>query len=376
METKQILGSATQLNQLRNGEHYQHHENILGDVTEEIAEAHHFAPQRLNYMEAFRREDVVYKQNQGYLLTKDIVSKDRIRDEVFYFLRGIIDTHLYSQNAEKKKAAELLSFIIKPYRMAVNLSYTENTAEISKLIKVLKQEENAPSVTMLELDETVASLEEANTDFNTTYNGRSTEKLTRKSQYTMKKIRPEVDAAYTEMANAINVLYQANELAYKDEETRTVLGGLIDKINTYIIDINDRLLRRGSGTKTDTTVPEPTPEESEEPVKLEITAVYSKVKDPYDAMGITRGKETLMEWTGGFELVNEKGDGPGKIVVIAENSSIEEIVPAEDILARSNKGCEFIMIRDFAEGNYKIRIETYHEGKPLSLEYAKIIKLV
>ena len=119
--------------------------------------------------------------------------------------------------------------------MAVNLSYTENTAEISKLIKVLKQEENAPSVTILELDETVASLEEANTDFNTTYNGRSTEKLTRKSQYTMKKIRPEVDAAYTEMANAINVLYQANELAYKDEETRTVLGGLIDKINTYII---------------------------------------------------------------------------------------------------------------------------------------------
>ena len=70
-------------------------------------------------------------------------------------------------------------------------------------------------MTMLELDETVASLEEANTDFNTTYNGRSIEKLTRKSQYTMKKIRPEVDAAYTEMANAINVLYQANELAYK-----------------------------------------------------------------------------------------------------------------------------------------------------------------
>lgn len=376
METKQILGSATQLNQLRNGKHYQHHGNILGDVTEEIAETHHFALQRLNYMEAYRREDVVYKQNQGYLLTKDIVSKDRIRDELFYFLRGIIDTYIYSQNAEKKKAAELLSFIIKPYRMAVNLSYTENTAEISKLIKVLKQEENAPSVTILDLDETVASLEEANTDFNTTYNGRSTEKLTRKSQYTMKKIRPEVDAAYTEMANAINVLYQANELAYKDEETRTVLGGLIDKINTYIIDINDRLLRRGSGTKTDTTVPEQTPEESEEPVKLEITAVYSKVKDPYDATGITRGKETLMEWTGGFELVNEKGDGPGKIVVIAENSSIEEVVPAEDILARSNKGCEFIMIRDFAEGNYKIRIETYHEGKPLSLEYAKIIKLV
>ena len=54
----------------------------------------------------------------------------------------------------------------------------------------------------------------------------------------------------------------------------------------------------------------------------------------------------------------------------------EEEVPAEDILSRSNTGCEFIMIRDFAEGEYKIRIETYDGGSPLVLEYGKIIKLV
>ncbi len=117
-------------------------------------------------------------------------------------------------------------------------------------------------------------------------------------------------------------------------------------------------------------------EEEKEPVTPEITEVYSKVEDPHDPTGITRGKETIMKWVGDFELVNETGDGPGKIIVKDNFTGVEEEVPAEDILSRSNTGCEFIMIRDFAEGEYKIRIETYDGGSLLTLEYGKLIKLV
>ena len=117
-------------------------------------------------------------------------------------------------------------------------------------------------------------------------------------------------------------------------------------------------------------------EETPEPVKPGITEVYSKVEDPHDPTGITRGKETIMKWVGDFELVNETGDGPGKIIVKDNFTGVEEEVPAEDILSRSNTGCEFIMIRDFAEGEYKIRIETYDGGSPLVLEYPEVIKLV
>lgn len=373
MDTKKILTCSTQLILLRNGEHFQYHQDILEDVPEEVAETYHFGPQRAAYVSIFDYEDLIYKQNYAYASTADITSKDHIRGELFLFMKGIIDAYMHCPTEEKKAAAQVLSYVIKPYRSANNKSYSENTAEITNLVKSLRLEENTQAVTTLGLQDIVDQLEAANIDFNTAFKTRSAEKRGRKAQMNMRDVRPQVDAAYNEMANAINVIYQANEMVQKDEETRTVLGGIIDKINALIVEVNDKLTRRGQGTKTETTE---TPNTPEEPVKFEITAVYSKVKDPYDATGITRGKETLMEWTGGFELVNEKGDGPGKIVVIAENSSIEEIVPAEDILARSNKGCEFIMIRDFAEGNYKIRIETYHEGKPLSLEYAKIIKLV
>ena len=341
MDTKKILTCSTQLILLRNGEHFQYHQDILEDVPEEVAETYHFGPQRAAYVNIFDYEDLIYKQNYAYASTADITSKDHIRGELFLFMKGIIDAYMHCPMEEKKAAAQVLSYVIKPYRSANNKSYSENTAEITNLVKSLRLEENTQAVTTLGLQDIVDQLEAANIDFNTAFKARSAEKRGRKAQMNMRDVRPQVDAAYNEMANAINVIYQANEMVQKDEETRTVLGGIIDKINALIVEVNDKLTRRGQGTKTETTE-----------------------------------KETLMEWTGGFELVNEKGDGPGKIVVIAENSSIEEIVPAEDILARSNKGCEFIMIRDFAEGNYKIRIETYHEGKPLSLEYAKIIKLV
>ena len=371
--TKKVLTCATQIGLLRNGEHFQFNQDVIEDVPQEVAETYHFDTQYAAYVSMFEQEDLVYKQNQGYASTVEITTKNNKRNKLFLFLKSIIDSYMYCPIEEKYKAADLLQYAIKPYRRANSKSYSEITAEITNLVQTLKLEKYAAAVTVLELDYAVELLEEANTDFNTTYKARSSEKHGRKVQTNMQKIRQDVDEAFLELVHAINVIYQANEMVQKDEETRTVLGGIIDKINALIVEVNDKLTRRGQGTKTETTE---TPSMPEEPAKLEITAVYSKVEDPHDASGITRGKETLMEWTGGFELVNEKGDGPGKIVVIAENSSIEEIVPAEDILARSNKGCEFIMIRDFAEGNYKIRIETYHEGKPLSLEYAKIIKLV
>ena len=75
-------------------------------------------------------------------------------------------------------------------------------------------------------------------------------------------IRPEVDAAFSEMATTINILYYANELVAKNEEMRTTLGALIDKINSYIVEL-DEVVSRRTGSST-TEIPdggdEPTPE--------------------------------------------------------------------------------------------------------------------
>ena len=252
-------------------------------------------------------------------------------------------------------------------------------AALADFVEKMKEEANAADAATLGLTAILPMLEEANEAFNTLFKARSGELNVRVNSQNMRTVRPKVDKAFMRLITAINALYLANELKDKDEATRTALGTVIDQINSYLTQLQVTLTREGvlsnKGQTTDTDEEEggKTPEES---VKPEITEVYSKVEDPHDPTGITRGKETIMKWVGDFELVNETGDGPGKIIVKDNFTGVEEEVPVEDILSRSNTGCEFIMIRDFAEGEYKIRIETYDGGSPLVLEYGKLIKLV
>ena len=229
------------------------------------------------------------------------------------------------------------------------------------------------------MTETVAALKEANIAFDELLGTRSAEKRMRKEGETMVSIRPKVDEAFVIIAKAINTFYIMNEWGPKDAETRTRLETVIDGMNDVLLELETALINAGVIKKTDNKKPDEGEEEetpTPEPVEPAITEVYSKVEDVHDPTGITRGKETIMKWVGDFELVNEAGDGPGKIIVKDNFSGVEEEVPVEDILSRSNTGCEFIMIRDFAEGDYKIRIETYDGGSPLVLEYPEVIKLV
>lgn len=337
------------------------HKKINALIEEITPEALHIVTQAPLYKAASATLASIVNRDKAFVATLSLEEADDRRDRVAGIIGQIINAHLTSPIEEKLAAARLLDAKMSSYRRIRNHEYTKETSEIEGMLAMLDRESEA--VERLSLTEEVEYLREINTTFDQLYDEKAIEMSERMEQSDIKSADAIENAnnLYLEIAQRVN--------AYAIVEPTDELREFIKRVNGLVGSFSQIAESSTGGTPA----PDPKPEE---PVKLEITAVYSKVEDPHDASGITRGKETLMEWTGGFELVNEKGDGPGKIVVIAENSSIEEVVPAEDILARSNKGCEFIMIRDFAEGNYKIRIETYHEGKPLSLEYAKIIKLV
>ena len=311
--------------------------------------------------------------------TEDIAAGDEKRDKLFTFIVSTVSTSLRSPLEEVAAAAKRLNFVLKPYKGCNELGYARETAALADFVEKMKEEANAADAATLGLTAILPMLEEANEAFNTLFKARSGELNVRVNSQNMRTVRPKVDKAFMRLITAINALYLANELKDKDEATRTALGTVIDQINSYLTQLQVTLTREGvlssKGQTTDTEEEEggKTPEE---PVTPEITEVYSKVEDPHDPTGITRGKETIMKWVGDFELVNETGDGPGKIIVKDNFTGVEEEVPVEDILSRSNTGCEFIMIRDFAEGEYKIRIETYDGGSPLVLEYPEVIKLV
>ena len=121
METKNVKQIASNLRVLykaRNDEHADFHRKVIRETTEEIAEAQHFGPQRTNYVSKYSTEDEVFKTNTGYASTEDVKAKDRARDEIFLFLKNMIDIASRHPIAEMREAAKVLSYAIRPYRSA------------------------------------------------------------------------------------------------------------------------------------------------------------------------------------------------------------------------------------------------------------------
>lgn len=246
---KEILKA--NLNNARNAEHYQFHSDVLSIVTEEVAAAQKIESLRSDYVVLFEKENAAFIQNRAYESTKDVEAKDRVRDDLFLYIKQTVDSNLYCPVATKKAAAEKLAYVMKPYRSANSKAFAENTAQVTNLVADFQSEANAGYVELLGLTEAVAQLKTANNEFNAVYMGRSGEKLVRASTENMKSIRPKVDTAFRSLSSAINALYQVNSLITRSDATETELGGLIDGVNALIVQLHQTLSLRGAGTSAD-----------------------------------------------------------------------------------------------------------------------------
>jgi len=246
---KEILKA--NLNNARNAEHYQFHSDVLSIVTVEVATAQKIEGLRSEYAALFDKENTAFIQNRAYESTKEVEAKDRVRDELFLYVKQTVDSNLYCPVATKKAAAEKLSFAMKPYRSANSKAFAENTAQVTNLVADFQSETYAEYVELLGLTDAVEQLKTANNEFNAIYMGRSGEKLVRASTENMKSIRPKVDTAYRSLASAINALYQVNSLVTRSESTEAELGGLIDGVNGLIVQLHQTLSLRGAGSTSD-----------------------------------------------------------------------------------------------------------------------------
>lgn len=237
------------LNNARNAEHFQFHADVLNVLKAEVAEAQHIGQLRQTYASLFADEDTAFIQNQAYEATKEIENKDKVRDDLFLYIKQTIDSNLRCPLADKKDAAGNLSFALNPYRSANSRPYAENTAQITNLTCDMQSAAYTAYVSKLGLTEAIAELQTANDDFNVAYSSRSSEKLTRVSIDNMKAIRPKVDDAYRAVVSAINVLYLVNELVTRTPVVSKSLGSIIDKINTLVKQLQQTLSRRSAGSK-------------------------------------------------------------------------------------------------------------------------------
>lgn len=233
------------LYEARNLEHHQLNNDVREVLPPELAEQLHLTPLLTPYLEQCDKEDECVLINRAYEDTAAIKEADHRRDQLFLYMTRYIRTAQLLPIEAKKKAADRLAFVQKPYLGAMRISYMGESGTISSYVQRMKAEEYAADIETLGLTETLALLDEANEQFETLYAKRSGEIHKRVKTGTMRSIRPKVDEAFKQLVEGINALYLANELKEKDPATREALGEVIDKINSYIHQLKVTLIRAG-----------------------------------------------------------------------------------------------------------------------------------
>ena len=370
---------------MRNSEHYQLNRRLLKYIPVEFAEKYGVSASRSKFQLTFYSENECYVGNTKFASTNEIETLDKKRSNLFIFFLKTIQSGLYNPEEAVVNAAKRMEYLIKPYKDAYRLSYAQKSAMIADFVDLVQDDEIQADLEALGLANRVSKLEEANEEFDTIYETRSTERLNRSISETMKTARPKVDKAFTELAKDINAFFRVNELTTKDAETRTDFLAVIEKVNSLLYEMEKTLSRAGiigkpSGS-TSGDEDEPTPE----PTKPMIVDIYQKEGgDPERPLQFKKGKTAVIEGSG-LTLLNAEGTGIGDIILSSAimEEPIDDKVPAEYITLNTDSRIEFTMIEYLTEGEYNIRIETYYNGEgnpplsePVVIKFPEVITLI
>ena len=366
----------------RNPEHYILNYKILKIITPELAELLGITAYRNDYKNKFDIENSCYINAQGYQATKDIVALDDKRKKIFLYISQIVTAACNSPEEEMAQVGERMAFLLKPYKYTYNYSYAKASALILDFCDKMQNSEYEADLEYLNLTKFITMLQEANDEFDAIYDERSKLELRNAKAESMKTIRPKVDSAFLMVAKFINAAYLTNEVKGKSDELGQKLKTVIESINSLLHRLQSTLSREGiigKNTKSENEVTA-TPEETVKPIIKEVYQIEGG--DPEKPNEITRNQDTAIDGIG-IKLLNSSGDAPGDIILTPVNAGFDEKVKPEAIKKNTDTRIEFTMVPDLAEGEYKIRIETYYNGEenppleePVIIEYPQIIRLI
>lgn len=232
-----------------NAEHYQVHGDLLNAISEELASSLDLSDLRDRYVSLYAEENSSFFLSRASAWTPEIQEAHQFRVQQFGYILNRIDGGLYAGEEAKEQAAQALLFPIKHYRSVKRMRHAAVSGTLRDFIERMREADCAPHIEMLKLTAAIDQLESLNNAFITVYNTRSAQYLEKATSRSMKTIRPLVDKAFKELANAINALYQANELTEKSAEKERQLGAIIDEMNAVLYQLQLTLSRVKAGTK-------------------------------------------------------------------------------------------------------------------------------
>lgn len=249
---KQILSLALTSPSL--GTHLEFHTQVNSFIELATAAALKVESQAAQYAELVAQEAMVVNRPTAQRYTEQLAESDRRRDDASSVVLNIIKAQVRSIDPDKRAAAQELRAVIAPYNDLALQAYLKETAMMRGLGNALKEEKNAPLVTLLGLDEDIDLMLTANDDFEALYQKSQEEAVTRQQLEAIdtKELRKQVDTVYQQIVLIVN----AFAIASPSDE----INAFIDNVNGLIYRVQQEMDKTHStGTPAD-----PTPDEGGE----------------------------------------------------------------------------------------------------------------
>lgn len=265
-----VLNEIKYLARSHNAEHWYLYDRLLALLSTEFITKFKLAFFTDTLKTQFAREDEAYSAITKSVSTAEIADKDKARDSGLRRVDLGVQYGLYSDVPDEVEAAKRCMLVLDAHRGASEKSYAENTAEVADVVARFQSEEYASDIARLNLTEAVASLKQLNDAFNEAYTNRKPEQYARSTGDKMEVVRGEVDAAYADVADAINAIYIVAAYLEPVPEDAAEIKAVADAMNAEIYQFGLTLARRGVGTVTEPTEPtDPEPSDPTDPEQPE-----------------------------------------------------------------------------------------------------------
>lgn len=265
-----VLNEIKYLARSHNAEHWYLYDRLLALLSTEFITKFKLAFFTDKLKTQFAREDEAYSAITKSVSTAEIADKDKARDSGLRRVDLGVQYGLYSDVPDEVEAAKRCMLVLDAHRGASEKSYAENTAEVADVVARFQSEEYAADIARLNLTEAVASLKQLNDAFNEAYTNRKPEQYARSTGDKMEVVRGEVDAAYADVADAINAIYIVAAYLEPVPEDAAEIKAVADAMNAEIYQFGLTLARRGVGTVTEPTEPtDPEPSDPTDPEQPE-----------------------------------------------------------------------------------------------------------
>ena len=253
------------LSYARNGEHFQLFQALRKVLPQEMAEELKIKDSWQVFNNALEQENDAYLNSQKYENTVPLTEANKACDVRFSAFSMNVKAKAKSYVAEVAAAAGRIAAAMEPYKGAARKAHAENIAMVLDMTEKLQSDKYAADIATLGLTADLEDLRQSAILFDAALSAKANERLARASTANMEKIRPVVEAAFSDVADLLTAIYLVANYVDKDAAKAAKVEAIIDKMNAEILRLIETLNRRGAGAKVETPSTDPTTPTDPEP---------------------------------------------------------------------------------------------------------------